>query len=741
MRPDRKSDGEKRMDSPSISMVDVSAWLAASAVDLDEGVLALDEAGTILLCNEGMNRIFGLRSSPLGLPFAEAFGREGRLGGCYSESFFDAVTGKNTGAVPDIRLEKPAGPESYGLVMLRAPVGGGRLTVCLVKRAVGLPPGGSPAGSTRGEEERGEEKLHTQIAELVRANAQLRMLNAERSAVTQTLRRAESRYRDIVDNAMEGFFQWTPNWRLLLANRAFAKILGYDTVNELMRSAGDVSFHFSLSPEAGQTLMDELERKEHIIGYEFQVARRDGVVLWASMSARRVTGPGGRTKYYEAFIENISGRRIAEEKLTYQAFHDHLTGLANRALFRDRLGMALRRTARQPECRFAVLTLDLDRFKQVNENFGHSAGDEVLCHVAVSLLSCVRDTDTVARLGEDEFAVFLEETESNSFAFRVSRRIQAALERPFLVKGREIGVSASIGIVLNAEKYESAEDILRDAGIALNRAKTDRGICYKVFTQKMRMAMQGGIVFETELRQGLNSQEFRMNYQPIVRMEDGGLFGFEALLRWHHNGKVISPSRFIPVAEDSGLIRKLGLFAIECVCRQLVEWQQRHAVSFVTHLNISARQLVFPGFPKDVRRIIDRAGVDPSLLVFEITESALLEQSEACLRGIQQIYELGVRFCLDDFGTGFSSLSYLRQLPLSCMKVDRSFVTDVETNSQSLIIVRNLVGLGRELGLSVVVEGVERYSQVQALLDVGCSLGQGYYFSPPLPPREAEKLL
>ena len=195
------------------------------------------------------------------------------------------------------------------------------------------------------------------------------------------------------------------------------------------------------------------------------------------------------------------------------------------------------------------------------------------------------------------------------------------------------------------------------------------------------------------------------------------------------------------MAEDSGLIRKLGLFAIECVCRQLVEWEQRHAVSFVTHLNISARQLVFPGFPKDVRRILDRAGVDPSLLVFEITESALLEQSEACLRGIQQICELGVRFCLDDFGTGFSSLSYLRQLPLGCMKVDRSFVMDVETNSQSLIIVRNLVGLGRELGLSVVVEGVERYSQAQALLDVGCSLGQGYYFSPPLPPREAEKLL
>ena len=727
------------MSSPPISTAELSNWLAASASGLDEGCMVLDETGKILLCNEGVIRLFGLRASPLGHAFTEVFGRDGRpFGGRYSEAFHAAVTASETSQSADIALDTPEGRKHCSLLLLRAPVEGGSLTVCFVREAAGPPSGGLSAFSPGMEE---EESLHERVLDLVRTNAQLRIVNAERSAVTQTLRRMESRYRDIFDNAIEGIFQWTPDWRLLSANKSFAKMLGYGTVNELMGRAEDISHHFSLSPEAGQTLMGELERKNQIVDYEFQVARRDGTPLWASMNARRVVWPGGRTKYYEAFIENISGRKITEEKLAYQAFHDPLTGLANRALFRDRLRMALRRSARQPGYHFAVLILNLDRFKMVNDSFGHSTGDDVLCHTAVSLLACVREVDTVAHLGGDEFAILLEEPDRNSFALRVAKRIHATLNQPFIVNRREISVGASMGIVLSGEGYESPEDILRDADIAMHRAKTDRGICYKVFTRKMRAETLDTIVFETELRQGLNAQEFRMDYQPIVLMEDGRLFGFEALLRWRHGGRTVSPAAFIPAAEETGLIRKLGLFAMESVCRQILEWQRRYAISFVTHLNISARQLIFPGFPRDVGRILERTGVDPALLIFEITESSLLDQAGACLQGIRHIKELGIQFCLDDFGTGFSSLSYLRQLPLSCMKVDRSFVTEVETDPHSLIIVRNLVGLGKDLGLSVVVEGVERHSQATALLDAGCSLGQGYHFSPPLPSREVEKLL
>ena len=573
--------------------------------------------------------------------------------------------------------------------------------------------------------------LHEQNEELMRSNAQLRVENAERSAVAQALRRAESRYRDIFDNATEGIFQWTQDWRLISANRSLARMMGFATVNALFDNMAD-AFHFCYSPAVEKELVGELERKGHIHNFEFQVVRQDGSQVWASMNARRVTGAGGYTEYYEAFIENISSRKLTEEKLVYQAFHDPLTGLANRALFQDRLRMALRRATRQPNYSFAVLYLDLDRFKIVNDSFGHNAGDDVLCHAAVSILSCVREVDTVARFGGDEFAVLIEEMERGSLAVRVAKRIHAVLSQPFSVQGQEINVGASIGIVLKGEEYELPEDILRDADTAMYKAKADRGVCFKVFSQKMREETIESIVFETDLRQGIKTGEFYLDYQPVVNMETNALYGFEALLRWNRKGEPVSPAYFIPVAEDTGLIKSLGLYMIEQVCRQVVEWRRSCSTPFVMHLNISGRQLIFPTFPKDVQNILERTGVDPSLLLFEITESVLLDNGGACIQGIKQIRELGIQFCLDDFGTGFSSLSYLRQLPLTSIKVDRSFINDVESDPHSLVIVRNLMTLGQDLGLSVIVEGLERETQVEALLSAGCVLAQGFYFHRPM---------
>lgn len=377
----------------------------------------------------------------------------------------------------------------------------------------------------------------------------------------------------------------------------------------------------------------------------------------------------------------------------------------------------------------------------VNDSFGHNTGDDVLCHAAVEILSCVREVDTVARFGGDEFAVLIEEMDHGSFAVQVAKRIHSVLSRPFTVKGQDINVGASIGIVLRGENYELPEDILRDADTAMYRAKADRGICFKVFSQKMRDETVESIVFETDLRQGIKSREFYMVYQPVVYMDTGQLYGFEALLRWNRKGETVSPAYFIPVAEETGLIKNLGLYMIEEVCRQVVEWQKEFKRNIVTHLNISGRQLIFPSFPRDVQNILDRTGVDPAALLFEITESVLLDNGGACIQGIQQIRDLGVNFCLDDFGTGFSSLSYLRQLPLNCIKVDRSFVADVETDVQSLVIVRNLLSLGQDLGLSVVVEGIEREQQVDALLTAGCSLAQGFYFHRPLSVQSATELL
>ena len=704
-----------------------------------EGVLVFDDNRRIIFCNDAFIKRFKLPKSPLGLSFDAVFRKDSALPGVrHSESFHTCASTPQKICSAELVFSDSADGENgnYTALFLPLHVDGKTLTLlCLVPAAE---PECPVEGTGQGE---GSHFLFEQNQELLRINAQLRIENAERSAVAQALRRAESRYRDIFDNATEGIFQWTPDKRLLSANVSFARMMGYPTVNALSFSVEEAGFHFCYSPVAEKELLAELEQKGAISNFEFQLERNDGTQVWASMNARRVLGPGGYTSYYEAFIENISSRKLTEEKLVYQAFHDPLTGLANRALFHDRLRMSLRRAMRQSDYSFAVLYLDLDRFKMVNDSFGHNTGDDVLCHAAMEILSCVRDVDTVARFGGDEFAVLIDDVKKGSYTVQVAKRIHAALTRPFVMKEQEINIGSSIGIVLKADRYELPEDILRDADTAMYRAKADPGIYFKIFSQKMRQETLEGIVFENHLRQGIKDRDFYVMYQPVVSMPGGELYGFEALLRWRHKNQVMNPAMFIPVAEEAGLIKELGLFVIEEVCTQVAEWKKRIPHPFVTHLNISARQLVFPVFPRDVQNILERTGADPAWLLFEITESVLIDNGGAGIQGIQQLRDMGLSFCLDDFGTGFSSLSYLRQLPLNCIKVDRSFVAELETDAHSLAIVRNLVSLGQDLGLSLIVEGVERQTQAEALLEVGCSFGQGFYFHKPLEKEEAEKLL
>lgn len=719
----------------------VSTEIPAGFETMREGVLLFSDFGQIVFCNESFMQAFGMTVSPVGTSFFEAFGPNSPIPGFhYSERFFFYGKNEKTPFTAVIHLpsssdsdQRPA--EYYYMSLLPYQLAGLSHTLCLLKKTSEL------REISSGMSQELEQDLKEQNRELLRVNAQLSIENAEKSAVTQALRRAEARYREIVDNATEGIFQWTPDWRLVSANMAFAKIMGYNSVNALLAARPEEGFHFCYSPSVEAELVAALERRGNIKNFEFQIIRRDNSPLWASMSARRVLGPGGYTNYYEAFIENISSRKLAEEKLVYQAFHDPLTGLANRSLFHDRLKMALRRAGRQSNYSFAVLYLDLDRFKMVNDSLGHDTGDDVLCHVAVEILACVRDVDTVARFGGDEFAVLIDETERSSYVIKVAERIHAVLSRPFEIKNQEINIGASIGIVLHGEHYELPEDILRDADTAMYRAKADRSTFFKVFSQKMREETIESIVFETDLRQGIKSKEFYVSYQPIVYMDSGELYGFEALLRWNRKGDAVSPGFFIPVAEETGLIKNLGLYMMEDVCRQVKAWSKHSKHPVVTHLNISGRQLIFPSFPKDVQGILERTGVDPSMLLFEITESVLLDNGGACIQGIQQIRDLGVNFCLDDFGTGFSSLSYLRQLPLNSIKVDRSFVSDIENDDQSLVILRNLLTLGQDLGLSVVVEGIEREAQRDALVRAGCFLAQGFYFHRPMPVDDATILL
>jgi diguanylate cyclase (GGDEF)-like protein/PAS domain S-box-containing protein len=565
--------------------------------------------------------------------------------------------------------------------------------------------------------------------------------NRELRSTLEELRNSLNNYKALVDNTIEGIFRWSYDGKLLFANRAFANTFGYPSVGELFAAAGDAPLRFCTATDKN-VLLSTLEQYGKITDFELRSAKVDGTPIWIGLHARRVDDALGRPAHYEAFIENITLRKLTEEKLNYQSLHDPLTNLANRALFHDRLNTALLRAARQPGYRFSVIYLNLDRFKSVNDNFGRGTGDDVLCHAAAVIKSCLRELDTVARFGADEFAVLVENVTRNGDTLRVAKRIYKTLSSPFIVAGgAEISIGAGLGIVLHGESYDQPDSLLRDADMAMYRAKASARLNIAIFNTKMRDDTVPTFTYENALRQGLASGAFSLHYQPIVRMDNGALHGFEALLRWNNNGQAVPPAVFIPIAEECGFINNLGLFVIEEVCSQLAEWSKKKPISFITHLNISGQQLKVPRFYNEVRKILHGTQIDPSLLLFEITESVLMDDSITCLQSINNIRKLGIKFCLDDFGTGYSSLNYLRSLPLSCIKVDKSFVTEIEYDDKALMIIRNLLKMGGDLNMPLIVEGIERQEQADILLGAGCCFAQGFLYYRPLPASEAGRLI
>ncbi|MEO8192417.1 MAG: EAL domain-containing protein [Gemmatimonadales bacterium] len=441
---------------------------------------------------------------------------------------------------------------------------------------------------------------------------------------------------------------------------------------------------------------------------------------------------------------DLSLKRQTQEHLLYSTLHDALTGLPNRSLFTERLRHAMRRAARHPDDLFAVLFLDLDRFKEINDNLGHFAGDELLRAVARRLEACLRPEDTVARLSGDEFAILLESITETNDAGRVAERIEEALSFPINLAGAEVTTSASMGIVTSSMSHDQPEQLLRSADMAMYRAKAAGRARYEMFDRAMHTDALERLQLETDLRRAVELGEFVLHYQPLVSLRTGRITGLEALVRWEHPERgLVHPADFIPVAEETGLIIPIGRWVMLEACRRVKGWQGAHPRSdpLTIGVNLSVKQFSQPDLIEQIASAIETSGLDPSSLRIEITEAAIIDKGRHAVGILSQIRELGAQVYLDDFGTGYSSLSYLHGLPIDAIKIDRAFVSSMDTDDKSLRLVRTILTLAEIVGVRAEAEGISTAEQLRELRALNCEQGQGYLFSAPIPRQAVHEVL
>ena len=532
--------------------------------------------------------------------------------------------------------------------------------------------------------------------------------------------------------------------RFILNSRAHARLLGLD---DPAQAVGRTDFDFFPREQAEQFLRDEqriIRTGRSIVGKEEQARSRGGDVVWVSTSKMPLRDAKGSIVGTLGVSRDITDRKRAEETLHQRAFYDPLTGLPNRALFMDRLAHLFRRTERRPEAVFAVLFLDLDRFKAVNDSLGHQAGDALLVATAKRLELCVRPGDTVARLGGDEFTVLLEEVRNVSDAVRVADRIHAAFLIPMRVAETEIFTTTSIGIALSTGEYSRPEDILRDADTAMYGAKAHGRARYEVFDKSMHDRAVMLLETETGLRRALERNELRVYYHPIVRIADRRILGFGALVRWQHPQRgLLLPDQFITAAEEVNLMGAVGLWVLQEACRQTRDWQLRYPSDPPRRVsvNVSSWQLHQKGFLQQVRWTLERTGLAPRCLTLEVTEQTLVENLKKTAAVLAQLRSMAVQVHIDNFGTGHSLLQDLRQHPADVVKVDRSLMKMVGTDEVHAEVLRTIVRLAQSVGLRVTAEGVETKEQLDQLRDLECGTAQGFLSSQPLDAAAAEALL
>ena len=551
---------------------------------------------------------------------------------------------------------------------------------------------------------------------------------------------AEERYRAIVENALEGIFQTSVDGHYLSANPALARIYGYGSPEEMICALTAIETQLYVSNTRRGEFARLLEANSVIANFESEVRRRDGSHIWITENARIVCNPAGEVLYYEGSVIDITERKRAEEQLHHHALHDALTDLPNRLLFQDRLRGALSRAQRSNKA-VAVLFVDLDNFKMINDSMGHEAGDALLKQIAARLQAAARREDTIARMGGDEFTLILEGLHRVEEAAQIAENIVAQLQQPVALGEREVFASASIGIVYSENPTALPEDLLRDADTAMYHAKTGGKAGYILFDSSMNVHATERLEIETGLRFALDRNELRVHYQPLVDLETGRMSGVEALARWEHPTLgMIAPGKFIAIAEDTGLIIPIGYWVLEEACRQTQAWKSAHPEygAFTVNVNLSGKQLLRADVVERVGDILTRTGLKSADLKLEITESVMMADVKDAVAKLTQLKALGVKLAMDDFGTGYSSIASLNLFPLDTVKIDRSFVARLADQEEAQSVIAAIVMLSRALNLNITGEGIETKEQLAHLQGLGCQIGQGYYFAKPLPPEALE---
>lgn len=564
-------------------------------------------------------------------------------------------------------------------------------------------------------------------------------------ARTAELRQSENNYRSIFENTGTATVITDAGQTIFLANSTFVDFTATPR-NEIENRKSWLDFlddnsRLRISAEMSEFRDSDLEGTDASRIWEATVVSADGDRRNVLISCAHITGSGRKVISFA----DVTRLKKAEKLITHQAFHDALTGLPNRALFMEHLAMAMKRSRRRTGYHFAVLYMDIDRFKVINESLGHNTGDQLLLAFAKRLRTSLRDIDNLARFGGDEFVILLEDIENSDFALKVVQRLQKELQPPFHLEGNEIYAPASFGIVFDSGKYERPEEIIRDADAAMYHAKEAGRGQFQVFDPQLHVKIRELHQLETDLRKSIDGDAFELHYQPIVSLDSGAVIGFEALIRWNHPTRgLIQPDTFIPIAEETGLIIPIGRWVLKEACSDLMRWQNKINCDhpLFMSVNISSKQFLRPNLLEEIQQILSESGLPPEQLKLEITETALMENTDETVHLIEQLKKSGIKIVIDDFGTGYSSMSYLQQLPIDTLKVDRSFISKMSgISDENKKIVETIIALAHELNMNVVAEGVETREQHIVLSAMKCQLAQGFLFSKPLQKEKMEELI